>query len=76
MCKVQKTDPQRLNPFEVFGAFLSCPFVYAVYKDEEQYLVDSKNLTSRDLTGFYATWPTGDYEMSPVSSKAVSIFNL
>lgn len=55
---------------QILGAFLSCFIVFAVYKDEEQYLSDKNNLTTHDMVGYYATWPTDDFEISPVSSHA------
>lgn len=52
---------------QILGAFLSCFFVYGAYKAEEEYLTSQKNLSTHDLTGFYATWPTGDFEISPAN---------
>jgi hypothetical protein len=41
--------------------------VYGAYKAEEEFLTSQKNLSAHELTGFYATWPTGDFEISPAN---------
>lgn len=46
---------------------ISCFFVYGAYKAEEEFLTSQKNLSAHELTGFYATWPTGDFEISPAN---------
>ena len=50
---------------QIGGAFLSSFFVWFAYSPGEAYLAAAPhNLSAKDLTGLYATWPTEMYDIS------------
>ena len=53
---------------QILGAFVSSFFVWLAYAPAEAYLIEKHNMSAIGMAGLYATWPTGEFEVSQVRS--------
>jgi len=49
---------------QILGAFVSSIFVWIAYAPAEAYLIEKHNMSAIGMAGLYATWPTGEFDVS------------